>query len=93
MIKQAKADYYQSVIKDNKKSGDIWRHIRELNPKQTTNAPDVIKLGDQVLENQDDIANGFNDYFVNICETLGIINKNNENTFNTLIKYVQSKLF
>ena len=52
----------------------------------------MIKLGDQVLENPDDIANGFNDYFVNICETLGIINKNNENTFNTLIKYVQSKL-
>ena len=52
----------------------------------------MIKLGDQVLEKPDDIANGFNKYFVNFCETLGIIDKNNENTFTTIIKYVQSKL-
>ena len=33
-----------------------------------------------------------NNYFVNICQTLGIVNKNNESTFSTLDKYVKSKL-
>ena len=92
LIKQAKTNYYESAVKENKTSGDIWRHIKELNPKQTTCTPEIIKTSDQVLENPEDIANEFNNYFVNICQTLGIVNKNNESTFSTLDKYVKSKL-
>ena len=92
LIKQAKTNYYESAVKENKTSGDIWRHIKELNPKQTTCTPEIIKTSDQVLENPEDIANEFNNYFVNICQTLGIVNKNNESTFSTLGKYVKSKL-
>ena len=35
LINQAKTNYYESAVKGNKTSGDIWRHIKELNPKQT----------------------------------------------------------
>ena len=92
LIKQAKTNYYESAVKENKTSGDIWRHIKELNPKQTTCTPEIIKTSDQVLENPEDIANEFNNYFVNICQTLGIVNKNNESTFSIKNKYVKSKL-
>ena len=33
LIKQAKTNYYESAFKENKTSDDIWRHIKELNPK------------------------------------------------------------
>ena len=52
----------------------------------------MIKTSDQVLKNPEDIANEFNNYFVNICQTLGIVNKNNESTFSNLDKYVKSKV-
>ena len=92
LIKQAKTNYYESAVKENDTSGEIWRYIKDLNPKQTTYTPEVIKTSDQVLENPENIANEFNNYFVNLCQTLGIVNKMNKSTFSILDKYVKSKL-
>ena len=43
--------------------------------KQSTCTREIKKTSDQVLENPEGNANEFNNYFVNICQNLGIVNK------------------
>ena len=92
LIKESKTEYYQSAIQNHKTSGDIWRHIRDINPKPVTTIPNMIFNKGESLQNPKEIANAFNDYYVNICQTLGVVNRNNKDTFETLENYTKTKL-
>ena len=44
LIKEAKTKYYQNAIEENEKVGDIWKCLRELNPKNNYCTPNFTKI-------------------------------------------------
>ena len=74
MIKRAKRDQYQSFIENNKgKPGSIYKIFQEVGAgkglrKQSTIGS--IKSEDSHTEDPNEIANAFNEFFVNIASKI-----------------------
>ena len=92
LIRQSKIDYYKSAIVQNKKSGEIWKYIKELAPKSTRSAPASLVCDGKISNEEKDIANAFDEYFIKLCENLGVTDHNNDHTFNILQEFISTKL-
>ena len=92
LIRQSKIDYYQSAIVQNQKSGEIWKYIKKLAPKSTRSAPASLVCDGKISNEEKDIANAFNEYFIKLCENLGVTDHNNDHTFNILQEFISTKL-
>ena len=46
----------------------------------------------KISDEEKDIANAFNEYFIKLCENLGVTHHNNDHTFNILQDIIGTKL-
>ena len=75
LIKQSKKCNYEKLIEEGKNQPTtIWKIFNELNAgKQkngSSNKVNSVKLGNSEIYNSDEIANTFNDFFINIAKNL-----------------------
>ncbi len=69
MIKQAKTEYYTNVIEQNKSNSKmLWDYLRQIAPKDSKQLPSSVKDDDTKLNDRQDIANSFNDFFTMIVD-------------------------
>jgi hypothetical protein len=68
LLKQSERDYYDSLLKENKNNlRNMWNILKEvINKKKTTVRPSRFKIGGSETQDPGTIANGFNNFFVNI---------------------------
>ena len=95
LMKNAKEQYYKTAIEENKNSKDIWKHLKELGPKSEHATPNMLNVNGQIANENIDIANIFNDYFINLSTALSSNNNMNTGyteTITTLREFTQAKL-
>ena len=92
LIKQAKADYYKQAIENNKNTNDIWKYLKELNPKGAHSIPNTLEHDNISAENTSEIVEMFNDYFTKLAENLISESPEHTRTFDVLSEYTKSKL-
>ena len=65
--KQHYANYFETNIKNIKK---VWEGIREIvNVKKISAKTSQIKVGNKIIDNDKDLAENFNKFFVNVGPT------------------------
>ena len=72
LIREAKTKYYQKVIDENQKVGDIWKCLKELVSKNSCNGSHSLNINGQTFEKETDIANAFHEFFLNLAKRLTI---------------------
>ena len=97
-IKEAEVAYYNSIFSDKQKATiNFWKSFgNTINAKKNRNYSKLPKLiiGDNVITNDSDIANGFNDYFCSVGENIaGNIGNSNTNFRQYLTDKIQSTFF
>ena len=92
LIKEAKTKYYQNAIEENEKVGDIWKCLRELNPKNNYCTPNLLKNNGENSTNTIDIVNTFNDFFLNLSKQISSCDTDNSRTLHVLSQYTDTKL-
>ena len=92
LIKEAKTKYYQNAIEENEKVGDIWKYLRELNPKNNYCTPNLLKNNGENSTNTIDIVNTFNDFFLNLSKHISSCDTDNSRTLHVLPQYTDTKL-
>ncbi|KAK3105551.1 hypothetical protein FSP39_000258 [Pinctada imbricata] len=92
LLRKSKTDYYQSAIKNNQRPGDIWKHMANLAPKSSKSAPNSITYKRETLTDAKNNADKFNEYYVKLCDNLGLIDHDNEKTLKLLKDFTQSRL-
>jgi len=82
LIKTVKNEYYQNKIEDaNKNSKEIWAVVNEVTGRdKKANHLDFTNLvhGNKTLYSNDDKCSTFNNYFINICNSLTQNNTGNQ---------------
>lgn len=84
LIKQSKKSNYEKLIDDGKNQpNSIYKIFQELGAgkRKSKNCNNIIlKNGDSVIDQTDEIANEFNNFFVNIAENIKqpLISSNHE---------------
>ena len=67
MIKDAKTEYYKTLIDNNKGDGrKLWSYLRDLAPKAAKTAPHNKQDGDAIISDPGDIANCLNEFFTSV---------------------------
>ena len=92
LIKEAKTKYYQNAIEENEMVGDIWKCLRELNPKNNYCTPNLLKNNGENSTNTIDIVNTFNDFFLNLSKQISSCDTDNSRTLHVLSQYTDTKL-
>ena len=71
LIRKAKVEYYKESIAENKCTSDIWKQLREMTTTKTSdfNINHMTHNG-VTSQNQEDIANMYNDYITNLSKVL-----------------------
>ena len=92
LIKNAKADYYKQAIEKNKNTTDIWKYLKELNPKSRHSIPDTLEYDTKCAENTSEIVEMFNNYFTKLAENLISDSPEHKHTMDVLSEYTKSKL-
>ena len=92
LIKEAKSKYYQSAIEENEKVGDIWKSLRELNPKHNHCTPNILEKNGEISTSTIDIVNTFNDFFLNLSKHITSCDTDNSHTLHVLSQYTDTKL-
>ena len=89
MIRKAKIDYYQMKFSEYSKDiKNTWKTIRELIGSKSTfsELPNIFVSEGKIYTKERDIANGFNDFFVNIGPKLANEIPSSEKHFSTYLK-------
>ena len=73
-MQKAKSNYYQSIINNNiNNPKQMWKSVNSIRGKakgsKTTNISS-LKVGDEIVEGDKEIADNFNSYFVNVGSIL-----------------------
>ena len=92
LIRSAKEQYYQSAIDENKTSKDIWKYIKELGVKSKDSTPTMLSVNGQTVNEDGDMANMFNDFFIDLSRSLLSENTEYSNTLHILKNFTQAKL-
>ena len=92
LIRKAKEDYYAKAIDNIKKTTDIWKYLKELNPSGSHSIPNLLTHEGKSAENTSDVVDMFNDYFVKLSENLVTDSPQFTNTLDVLSNYIKSKL-
>jgi hypothetical protein len=70
MIRQAKSDYYKTLIEENaNNSRAMWKYLRDLAPSPVSKVPESVEVNGSVVTEPAGIANAFNNFFCNIANT------------------------
>ena len=92
LIRNAKVEYYRESITQNKCTSDIWKQLKEMTTTKTNNFTiNHMTHKGATSQNQEEIANMYNDYITGISDIL----KNKESlpfNENVLSDYVNSKI-
>ena len=92
LIRKAKVEYYRESITQNKCTSDIWKQLKEMSTTKTNNFTiSHMTHNGATSQNQEEIANMYNDYITNLSEIL----KNKESLpfdEKVLSDYVNSKI-
>ena len=89
MVRKAKINYYQTKFSEYSKDiKNTWRTIRELIGSKGTYSelPNIFVSEGKMYTKERDIANGFNDFFVNIGPKLANEIPSSEKHFSTFLK-------
>lgn len=93
LIRSAKVDYYQSIIESGKKdSSKLWKHLRDLAPKQNRANPLCIEDDGNNISDPKLIAGLFNDYFTSIASSVRSTGENNSENFQLLESFLANHL-
>ena len=96
MIREAKTNYYRKHVEDNRNNpSKLSRLFDELSGKSTEQNIERLTYNDITLEDDNDIANAFNQHFVGIAEkyTKGLTDKGKSAPDLSYLKeHVKSKL-
>ena len=92
LIKEAKTKYYQNAIEENEKIGYIWKCLREINQKINHCSPNLLENNGEVAETPIDIANTFNNFFLNLSKHFSHSDSDNSHTLQVLSEYAKRKL-
>ena len=92
-LRNAKKNYYSSKLADQKcNPKKAWKSINNLLGKQNKHSKvNELKLGENVLNNPNDIAEGFNSYFSNIGPDLASQIHTTNCNFESYIKKAKSE--
>ena len=86
----SKQKYFNDAINQNKDTGTIWKYIKDLNPKEISDFPMRLKLGDATEDKVPEIVETRNTQFCEIADN--IKTENHTPDFNLLHDYIQEKL-
>ena len=75
-----------------KKIGDIWKCLRELNPKNSHCSPNLLENNGELAQTPIDIANTFNNFFLNLSKHLSFSDSDKSHTLQVLSQYTKRKL-
>ena len=92
LIRNAKRKYYSDAIAQIKNTTDIWKYMKELNPKTGTNMPNVLMSENEKVETPEDIANMFNSYFTSVSFKNESFQRTSKITLNNLQTFMNTKL-
>lgn len=97
LIKKAKKDYVNKKLSDNPNNPTmLWTLLKEFTynkPIEISRPVPLLKIGDNLIDNHQEIANLFNDFFINV--TKDIIVQNNHidiNYFNSFTHDIHTLL-
>ena len=92
-LRNAKKNYYSSKIANQKQNPKkAWKSINNLLGKQNKHSKvNELKLGENILNNPKDIAEGFNSYFSNIGPDLASQIHTSSCNFETYVKKAKSE--
>ena len=69
MMQKQKSNHYCGLIRDNAgNSRKIWSYLKEITPKQSRVLPSSVEVNGSDCSAADQIADAFNDYFVNCAK-------------------------
>ena len=91
LINKSKEDYYQNAISSSKNSKDLWKHLKDLNPKSENIFPPKMDYENKTYENPQDIVNTLNDHFSTVANKL-VGKHKSDMDFSKLKTYTSSKL-
>ena len=88
VLKQAERQYYGDKLLENKSNlKNMWDILKEIiGKKKNLTKPEKFKVGNQEVTDKKVIANGFNNFFVNIGKTLSKHIPTNDNNPEAYIK-------
>ena len=92
LIREAKTKYYKDAIEENHKIGDIWKCLKELNPRIHHSAPNLLKSNGETSTETNDITNTFNNFFLNLSKHLSSHDIDASRTLEITSQYARSKL-
>ena len=75
LIKKAKKNNYEKLIEEGKNQPTtIWKIFSELGAgkqkSDSSNCTNSVKIGEQEIDEPEDMANAFNNFFVNVAENI-----------------------
>ena len=93
MIRNAKKDYYITIIEQSKSDSKmLWKYLRELDPKSSAPPPPNLKEGDTEINNAAEIASTFNTFFSNIVKSYLTDENSPPPSYEKLQSYIDSKI-
>ena len=92
LIKSAKEQYYKAAIDDHQNSKDIWRYIKEVGKTSNHQTPNTLTVNGESADDDEGIANMFNDYFINLSKALLSDDKDYTRTLDILKSFTETKL-
>lgn len=83
MIKHVKKSYYTSTIKENKNDGkQLWKIIKSILPSKAHQSIQDVNVDGEAISDPKEVANAFNNFFINIGQTLAEAFHNDTNVGN-----------
>ena len=96
LLKKAERQHYHDLLEKYKfNTKKLWTILKDIiNKKRNHSVPQKMKIGDTVTTDKNDIANGFNNFFVNIGNNLtGKIPETNADPLKFITNNNQNSLF
>ncbi len=68
LIRDAKAEFYKRKLEEATTGQNVWKYLKELIPTSSMKDISMIRTDDGEITNPKDIANEFNNFFIEIAE-------------------------
>ncbi len=92
LINQSKTNYFKNAIDKSKSSKDLWKHVKDLNPKADNNFPSKLEYEGVVYHNPQDIVSMLNSHFSTIADRLINHKDDDKKDFTLLKRFISNKL-
>ena len=93
MIRSAKRVFYRNAMKSNLDNlKNLWRIIRNISPAKCSNLPGHLSVNGNIVSDNTEIANQFNDHFANITSSVDLGDARLYPNSDYISEFVASKL-